>query len=201
VRKVSASHPDSGPRHEAGFTRVVAQRNQRVGSRLRAERDSLPRSERGFKGVRHSTPLLNDGEMREWLNRRDWKSRVGVTPLPRVRIPLSPPACSASTVSVPRSRARPRLPGLRLLPQAAISVNRCPSRQRRGGGCSTRKGQAHPGGSPHSTHAGFLRRPDRERCSLASPCGTRSCRDPQLALRRGQRLLGPARSPDHSWGA
>src|SRR5260221_10093407 len=26
---------------------------------LRAERDSLPRSERGFKGVRRSTPLLN----------------------------------------------------------------------------------------------------------------------------------------------
>jgi hypothetical protein len=26
---------------------------------LRAERDSLPRSERGFKGARRSAPLLN----------------------------------------------------------------------------------------------------------------------------------------------
>ncbi len=32
------------------------------------------------------------GEMRERFNRRAWKARVGVTPLPRVRIPLSPPA-------------------------------------------------------------------------------------------------------------
>jgi hypothetical protein len=31
------------------------------------------------------------GEMREWLNLRDWKSRVPVTPVPRARIPLSPP--------------------------------------------------------------------------------------------------------------
>ncbi len=29
-------------------------------------------------------------DARAWLNRRDWKSRVGAT-LPRVRIPLSPP--------------------------------------------------------------------------------------------------------------
>src|SRR6185436_4192379 len=28
----------------------------------RAERDSLPRSERGFKGVRHSTPLLTQDD-------------------------------------------------------------------------------------------------------------------------------------------
>ena len=47
------------------------------------------------------TEVNNDGEMREWLNRRDWKSRVGVIPLPRVRIPLSPPAPvdSASSLS------------------------------------------------------------------------------------------------------
>ena len=35
--------------------------------------------------------LNHRGEMREWLNRRDWKSREPVTPAPRVRIPLSPP--------------------------------------------------------------------------------------------------------------
>ncbi len=33
---------------------------------------------------------LCSGEMREWLNRRDWKSRGRVT-ASRVRIPLSPP--------------------------------------------------------------------------------------------------------------
>ena len=59
-----------------------------------------PGSEEGVWGVRRSIPQDKDGEMREWLNRRDWKSRVGVTPLPRVRIPLSPPAPYSSSRSV-----------------------------------------------------------------------------------------------------
>jgi hypothetical protein len=32
------------------------------GCRRRAQRDSLPRSERGSQGVRHSTPWLDDDE-------------------------------------------------------------------------------------------------------------------------------------------
>ena len=53
----------------------------------------IPDAGRGLGGAEPHPPN-KDGEMREWLNRRDWKSRVGVTPLPRVRIPLSPPAPS-----------------------------------------------------------------------------------------------------------
>ena len=45
------------------------------------------------------------GEMREWLNRRDWKSREPVTPAPRVRIPLSPPAPLALSPAPRRPRA------------------------------------------------------------------------------------------------
>ena len=42
--------------------------------------------------------------MRERFNRRAWKARVGVTPLPRVRIPLSPPAPSGRRPEEPTSR-------------------------------------------------------------------------------------------------
>ena len=41
--------------------------------------------------MRRSISQDKYGEMRERLNRRDWKSREPVTPAPRVRIPLSPP--------------------------------------------------------------------------------------------------------------
>ena len=50
-------------------------------------------------------PRRPRGEMREWLNRRDWKSRVGVTPLPRVRIPLSPPPQQAGAEAGDARRA------------------------------------------------------------------------------------------------
>ena len=50
-----------------------------------------------------SEPLR--GEMREWLNRRDWKSREPVTPAPRVRIPLSPPALHPPDPTLARTSA------------------------------------------------------------------------------------------------
>ena len=57
----------------------------------RTKRDSLARSERGGSGGRAaSAPQLNEGEVREWLNRAVSKTVVPYK-VPWVRIPPSPP--------------------------------------------------------------------------------------------------------------
>ena len=42
--------------------------------------------------------------MSEWLKERAWKARVGVTPLPWVRIPLSPPHYLRELALIQRNR-------------------------------------------------------------------------------------------------